>query len=69
MTDEQILAALLALNLDRSASGDVAPTAPRPKNSPRKTNPSNHSAVVEARPDPPEALKAGIVAMVKAARS
>ena len=27
MTDEQILAALLALNLDRSASGDVAPTS------------------------------------------
>ena len=26
MTDEQILAALLELNLERSASGDVAPT-------------------------------------------
>jgi len=26
MTDEQILGALLALNLERSASGDVAPT-------------------------------------------
>ena len=48
MTDDQVLAALLHLNLERSASGDVAPTSTETEEQSKETNPSNHSAVVEA---------------------
>ncbi len=42
MTDEQILAALLELNLERSSSGDAAPTGVRLKMNPKPTIPISH---------------------------
>ena len=39
MTDDQILAAILALNLERSAAGDVAPTGAETKNKSEEDEP------------------------------
>ena len=39
MTDEQILAALLKLNLERSASGDAAPTGDEAEEEPEASDP------------------------------